>query len=99
MGGTHRLELVQLGIRLVRRLVRPRLGQNLCKMCKHVLIVQLVAVKWQALDQLFHRTLRLEREERETKRNVPPLTRVFGQSETLAEFVDDVFSLFFLPRG
>lgn len=58
--------------------------------------MQLVPVKRQALDQLLERPLRLERQEREAIGNVPPLARVVGQSEALAELVDDVFSLFFL---
>ena len=93
---THRLKLVQLGIRLVRRLVRPRLAQNLCKIPKHGLLVQLVPVVLQALDELLDRALRLEREQRQAKGNVPPLARVLRESETLAEPFDDVFGLFFL---
>ena len=65
-------------------------------MPKHDLLVQLVPVKLQALDELLDGALRLEREQREAERNVPPLARVFRQSETLAKLFDDVFGLFFL---
>lgn len=98
-GSTHRLKLVQLRIRFVRRLVRPRFRQNLCKVFKHGLLVQLVAVVLEPLDQLLHGALRLEWEEREAEADIPPLTGVVGESETLAELLDDVFSLFFLRGG
>ena len=61
--------------------------------------MQLVPVILQALDELLDGPLRFEREERETKGNVSPLARVFGQSEALAELFDDVFRLFFLGIG
>lgn len=96
---THRFEFVQLGVWLIRRLVGPRLGQHLVKVRKHLLLVQLVPVKWQALDELLDGALRLEREQREAKRDVAPLAGIFRQPETLAQFLDNVFRLFFLPGG
>ena len=65
-------------------------------MRKHVRVVQLVPIKRQTLDEFLDRAFRLEREERHAKGNVPPLTWVVGEAETLTELVDDVFGLFFL---
>lgn len=58
--------------------------------------MQLVAVILQTLYEFLDRTLRLERQQREAKGDVSPLSGFFGQSESLAELLDDGLSLFLL---
>lgn len=93
---TYVLELVELGVGLVRGLVRARLGEDLLEARVHGLLVQLVAVELEALDELLDGALGLEGEEGETERDVAPLARVVGESETLAELLHDVLGLFLL---
>ena len=57
---THRLELVQLRIRLVGRLVCASLPKDFLKLCKHGRLVQLIAVELKPLDKLLHRPFRFE---------------------------------------
>jgi hypothetical protein len=59
--------------------------------------VELILVERQALDQFLDGTFRLERQQGEAIRNVSPLPWIFSQSESLAEFLDDVLRLLFLP--
>lgn len=61
--------------------------------------MQLVAVVLQPVDEFFDGAFRLEGEEGQAVRDVAPLARVVGQAEPLAEFLDDVFGLFFLGEG
>lgn len=61
--------------------------------------MQLVAVKLKALNELLDRPFRLEGKKRHAKRDVPPLTGVFGKVEALAELLDDILSLFLLCVG
>jgi hypothetical protein len=74
------------------------LDEDFLKTRIDAVLVQLVAVKGQALDELLHRALRFERKERQAERNVAPLARVLRQSEALAELFDDALRLFFLAR-
>ena len=65
----------------------------------HDLFVELVAVELQALDQPLHGLLRLEGEEAEAERDVPPLPRVVREPEALAELLHDVLRLLLLRRA
>ena len=60
------------------------------------LFVQLIAIELEALDELLDGPVGLEGEEREAERDVAPLPRVLGETEPLAEFLDNVLGLLLL---
>jgi hypothetical protein len=75
------------------------LVQDLREPLKHRFLVQLVAIKLQPLNQLLHRPFRLEGQQRETERNVPPLARLLRKMEPLAQLLDNALRLFFLRKA
>lgn len=58
--------------------------------------MELVTVELETLDELLHRPFRLERQQRQAVRDIPPLSRLFRESEPLAELLDDILCLFLL---
>ena len=48
------------------------------------------------LDEPLHTPLTLERQQRQTEREIPPLTRVFGEPEPLAQLFDNRLGLLVL---
>jgi hypothetical protein len=56
----------------------PYLGQNFVETLKDRLFVKFVAIELQTFNEFLHRAVRLERKQRQTKRNVSPLSRVLG---------------------
>lgn len=58
--------------------------------------MQLVAVELESFYELLHGPFRLERQKRHAERDVPPLTRVISEMETLTKLLDDILGLFFL---
>jgi hypothetical protein len=58
---THRLELVQLRIRLISRFVCASFPKDFLELCEHDRFVQLVAVELESFDELLYRPFRFER--------------------------------------
>ena len=72
------------------------LGKNILESQVYLLFTQLVAIILEPLDKLLDRAVGLEGEEREAERDVAPLPRVLGETEPLAEFLDNVLGLLLL---
>ena len=64
--------------------------------CKDGLFVELVAVELKPFDELLDGAVGLEREQRQAVSDVAPLSRIFGDPESLTQFLDDVLRLLFL---
>ena len=60
--------------------------------------MQFVPIKLQTLNQLFHALLRLEWQERQAVRDIPPLSQVLAHPEPLAQLLHNTLSLLVLER-
>lgn len=96
MDSTHGLELVELCVRLVGRLVRPCFGKNFLEAHEDLFFMELVAVELEPIDELLDRSFGLEGQQRQAIGYVAPLTWIFRKTETLTELLNNILCLFLL---